>query len=138
MKQPVYLRIRYTIARSSTAQRLPCGNTIRHSLVGDIVMKLQLGVVSLISLLPFWRGVLAGQIPEVNGILGGMSAPGTITQHEVSESVKRTPGRTPGKLRGIVENSGVCGWLVPSLLYNSTFMPFFRDDPRCLSSFRVW
>ena len=88
-------------------------------------MKLQLGVVSLISLLPFWRGVLGGQIPEVNGILGGMSAPGTVAQQVVSESVKRTPG----KLRGIVENSGVCGWLVPSLLYNSTFMPFLETTP---------
>jgi hypothetical protein len=84
-------------------------------------MKLQLGVVSLISLLTF-RGVLGGQIPGVN-VNGGMSAPGTVSQQEVSGSVKRTPG----KLRGVVENSGVCGWLVPSLLYNSTRVipPFF-------------
>ena len=84
-------------------------------------MKLQLGVVSLISLLPFWRAVLGGQIPEVNGVLGGMSTPGTVRQLEALESVKRTPG----KLRGVIENSGVCGWLVPSHLYNSTsVMPF--------------
>ena len=84
-------------------------------------MKLQLGVVSLISLLPFWRAVLGGRIPEANGVLGGTSAPGTVRQLEISESVKRTPG----KLRGVVENSGVCGWLVPSHLYNSTrVMPF--------------
>ena len=87
-------------------------------------MKMQLGVVSLISLLPFWPGVLGSRIPEINGSLGGLSAPGTVTQQKVSESVKRTLGRTPGKLRGVVENSGVCGWLVPSLLYNSTFIPF--------------
>ena len=71
-------------------------------------MKLHLGVVSLISLLRFWRGVLGGQIPEVNGVLGGVSAT-TVRLREVSESV--SVKRTPGKLRGIVENSGVCGWL---------------------------
>ena len=72
-------------------------------------MKLQLGVVSLISLLSFWRSVLGGQIPN-----------------RVSESVKRTPG----KLRVVVENSGVCGWLVPSLFYNSTcVMPFLETTP---------
>lgn len=83
-------------------------------------MKLQLRVVSLLSLLPFWRGVLGGRIPEVNVVLG---VPGTVSKLEVSESVKRTPG----KLRSVVENSGVCGWLVPSLLYNSTRVipPFF-------------
>jgi hypothetical protein len=79
-------------------------------------MKLQLRVVSLISLLSFWRGVLGGRIPQVNDVLGGMSASGTVSKLEVSESVKRTPG----KLRGVVENSGVCGWLVLPLLFNST------------------
>lgn len=96
-------------------------------------MKLQLGVVYLISLLPFWPGVLGGQIPEVNGVMGGVSTPGTVSQ-QVSDSVRRTPG----KLRGVVENSGVCGWLVPSLLYNSMCNALFRDDSGSLSSFRVW
>lgn len=83
-------------------------------------MKLQLGVVSLISLLSFWRGVLGGgQIPKVNGVFGGISTSlRTFRQLEVLESASAK--RTPGKLRGVVENSGVCGWLVPSLLYNST------------------
>ena len=85
-------------------------------------MKLQLGVVSLTSLLPFWHGVLGGQIPEVNGVLGGISAR-TVREREVKESA--SVKRTPGKLRGVVENSGVCGWLVPSLLYNSTFIMLF-------------
>ena len=97
-------------------------------------MKLQLGVVYLISLLPFWRGVLGGQIPEANGVMGGVSTLGTVSQQKVSESVKRTPG----KLRGVVENSGVCGWLVLSLLYSSVCNALFRDDSRSLSSFRVW
>ena len=79
-------------------------------------MKLQLGVLFLISLLHFWRGVLGSQIPKVNGVLGGVLAR-TVRQREVSESTNVK--RTPGKLRGVVENSGVCGWLVPSVLYNS-------------------
>ena len=100
-------------------------------------MKLQLGVLSLISILPFWRGVLGGQIPVVNGVLGGVSAPspGTLSQQQVSDSVKRTPG----KLRGVVEDSGVCGWLVPSLLLQFYMCnAFFRDNSRSLSSFRIW
>ena len=72
-------------------------------------MKLQLGVVSLLSLLSFWRGVLGGQIPEVNGVLGGLSAP-TVRQQVVSESATANLKTTPGKLR-VVEKSGVCGWL---------------------------
>ena len=104
-------------------------------------MKSQLGVVSLIlSLLSLWHGVLGGQIPEVNGVLGGVS---TTTrndrQQELLESARAE--RTPGKLRGVVENSGVCGWLVLSLLYDSPcVMPFFiyRNDSRSLSSFRIW
>jgi hypothetical protein len=73
-------------------------------------MKLQLGDFYLMSLLPFCCGVLGGQIPEVNGALGGISDRGTISQREIYESVNSK--RTPGKLRGVVENSGVCG---PSL-----------------------
>lgn len=81
-------------------------------------MKLQLGFFFSISILPFWSGVLGGQIPEINSVLGDISAPGTVGQQEVSESVNL---RTPGKLRhgGVVEKSGVCGWVVPSLLHNS-------------------
>lgn len=104
-------------------------------------MKLQLGVVPLISLLLFWRGVLGGQIPKVNGVLGGVSARWTVGRQEVSESVKRTTERTPGKLRGVVENSGVCGSLVTFSFVqfrvcNAFF--FFRNDSRSLSGFRVW
>lgn len=92
----------------------------------------------MISLVSFWQGVHGGEIPEVNGVFGGVPLSArTVRQREVlkSASVKRNPK----KLRGVVENSGVCGWLVPSLWYNSTFiMLFFRDDSRSLSSFRVW
>lgn len=100
-------------------------------------MKLQLIVVSLISLMPFWRGVLGGRIRRVNDVLGGTSSPEIVNKLEVSESATRK--RTPGKLRGVVENSGVCGWLVLPLFSNSTCeIDFFRDDSRSLSSFRIW
>jgi hypothetical protein len=108
-------------------------NIIQHNLV--VFMKLQLRVVSLISLLPFWRGVFGGQIFPVDDVLGRMSTPRTVSKPEVSESVKRTPG----KLRGVVENSGVCGWFLLPLLFNSTYeMAFFRDDSWSLPSFRIW
>jgi hypothetical protein len=75
----------------STAQRFPCENIIQHNLVGEIVMKLQLKIVSLISLLPFRRGVLGGRIPQVSNddVLGGMSASKTVSKLEVSESKYR-------------------------------------------------
>ena len=55
-----------------------------------------------------------------------MSVPGTVSQQEVSESVKILK-RTPGKLRGVVESSGVCGWFVLSPLYNSTSIISFLE-----------
>lgn len=71
-------------------------------------MKLQPGIFSLISLLLFWRGVLGGKIPKVNGVLARGGIPDrTVRQREVSGSA--SVNRTPGKLRGVVENSGVCG-----------------------------
>ena len=71
-------------------------------------MKLQLGVVSLISLLSSWHGVLGtSEIPKVDGVFAGLSR--TVRQREASKSANAT--RTPGKLRGVVENSGICGWL---------------------------
>ena len=78
-------------------------------------MKLQLGLVSLISL-PLWRGVFGGQISVIDGVVGGVPVPSKIrVQHELLKSVVTTPG----KLR-VVENSGVCGWFAPSL-----FVPFY-------------
>ena len=106
----------------------------RHNHVGETAMNLQLGVVSLISLLSFWHGVLGGQIPKVNRVLGGVSADRTVSKPNVSEPTKRTPG----KLRGVVENSRVCGWLCLFFVRFHLCNAFFRDDSRSLSSFRVW
>ncbi|KAF8802183.1 serine carboxypeptidase [Phlegmacium glaucopus] len=73
-------------------------------------MKLQLGIVSLISL-PFWRGVLGGQIPKINGVYGDVpsavlfAADSVIAQKKVL--VESTIKTTQGKLQ-VVENSGIC------------------------------
>ena len=67
-------------------------------------MKLLFGLVSVISL---WRAALGGQIPKIDGIMAGVRASPEIVQPHVLTSV----ARTPGKLR-IVENSGICGWLL--------------------------
>jgi len=56
-----------------------------------------------LALLP-WNGVLGGQIPVVEGVLGGVPAPVLAA----AESSQKTPMTTPGKLR-VVENSGICG-----------------------------
>ena len=80
-----------------------------------VLMKLRLGLVSLISL-PLWRGVFGTQIPLINGVVGGVSVPSKIrVQHELLKSVVTTPG----KLR-VVENSGICGSFAPSL-----FVPLY-------------
>ena len=68
-------------------------------------MKLQLGIVSLMSL-PFWLGVLGGQMHKHQGLWGGtLTASDVVVQREVLKPVR---ARTPGKLR-VVENSGICG-----------------------------
>ena len=75
-------------------------------------MKLQLGVVSILSLLPFWPGVLGGQIPRVNGVIGGVRCESLTTETTSQQRILKSVQRTPGKLRGVVENSGICGSLV--------------------------
>jgi hypothetical protein len=87
-------------------------------------MKLQPVIISLIPLLLFCRGVLGGQIPSVNGVSGGIfSHPGIIGHQKLLKSTERTPG----KLRGVVENSGICGWLLPSLSHYIYEMIFFLE-----------
>ena len=66
-------------------------------------MKLLFRLVSVISL---WRAALGGQIPKTDGVMAGVRA-----SPEVQPHVLTSVARTPGKLR-IVENSGICGWLL--------------------------
>ncbi|KAN0107688.1 carboxypeptidase S1 [Russula decolorans] len=54
------------------------------------------------------------QIPVVDGVIGGVPSPDDckfeIPKRPFSNNAL-APGPTPGKLRGVVENSGVCGGL---------------------------
>lgn len=61
-------------------------------------------LLTALTVLP-WYGALGGQIPVIEGILGGIPSviPDTVKKADTLPSVT-----TPGKLR-IVENSGVCG-----------------------------
>jgi len=81
-----------------------------------------------------------GQVPTVDGVLGGVSS---ADAHNSSYKTltKSGPGDpsacTPGKLRGVVENSCICGGV---LLFKR--MPChihsFGREKRCLSGFRIW
>jgi hypothetical protein len=64
-------------------------------------------VVALLAALPL-TGVWAGQVPRVNGVIGGVKDGAT---RKVASKLAENPTKlatTPGKLR-VVENSGVCG-----------------------------
>ncbi len=55
-----------------------------------------------------WYGALAGQIPTVDGILGGVPTTIPDTFRAADALPLGVAATTPGKLR-VVENSGVCG-----------------------------
>ncbi|KAF8152369.1 serine carboxypeptidase [Crassisporium funariophilum] len=65
-------------------------------------MKLS-ALLPLLAFLP-WPGVLCGQVPTVDGILGGVPNFEKITK---KPQTLHTAATTPGKLR-LVQNSGVC------------------------------
>jgi hypothetical protein len=52
------------------------------------------------------------QIPVVDGVIGGVPSPDACN-FEIPKGPfsNNAPTPTPGKLRGVVENSGVCGGL---------------------------
>ena len=113
IRMPSYIKLRAFLAKILSSINLICET--------QAVMKLQRGVFSTLSLLPFWGCVLGGQIPMVNGVIGshGLGHSETInfkTDSQLDQQVLKSSQKTPGKLRGVIENSGVCGWLVPSLL----------------------
>lgn len=57
--------------------------------------------------------IKAGQVPVVDGILGGSGhgGAGSVASRILlaSDSTSANIQRVPGQLRGVVENSGVCG-----------------------------
>ncbi|KAL0960542.1 hypothetical protein HGRIS_005580 [Hohenbuehelia grisea] len=60
------------------------------------------GALALLAILPFAQ---AGQIPIVDGVVGGVPTGAAI--HEDADRILSPAATTPGKLR-VVENSGVC------------------------------
>lgn len=69
---------------------------------------MRLALTSLIFLLP-WTGVLAsGQVPIVDGVIGGVPGPESHFSQLLEASMLANITTTPGKLR-VVENSGICG-----------------------------
>lgn len=64
---------------------------------------LTLFYLTLLTALPIGR-VLGGQVPIVDGVLGGVSSTTSSTKPELL----KVAATTPGKLR-VTENSGICG-----------------------------
>ncbi len=58
-----------------------------------------------------------GQVPTVDGVLGGVSSAGAHNSSYKTLTKSGDPSAcTPGKLRGVVENSCICGGV---LLFNT-------------------
>jgi hypothetical protein len=84
-------------------------------------MKLQRVIIFWVSLLPFWCGVLGGQVPVVDGVCGGISSTPSSARRTVFQQKNSKPSNssntTPGKIR-VVENSRICGRLLPFCTYH--------------------
>jgi len=67
-------------------------------------------LVGILATQHLFSGVFGGQIPSVNGVIGGVpsdpSEPSAIADSSSREAMASSQ-RTPGKLR-IKENSGIC------------------------------
>ncbi len=76
-------------------------------------MKLNDVLTLVVSLLA--TQIQAGQIPIVGGVLGGVSTSGSSDRLSASRILLVDGGatvsvqRAPNHLRGVVENSGICG-----------------------------
>ena len=64
-------------------------------------------VFTMLTISP-WYCALAGQIPTVDGILGGVPTTTPDTFRAADALPLGVAATTPGKIR-VVENSGVCG-----------------------------
>ena len=72
-------------------------------------MFLRSALVAIFALPALIRG---GQFPEVNGVIGGVpsgDAAHNSSYKTLTGSGSGDPACTPGKLRGVVENSCICG-----------------------------
>jgi hypothetical protein len=94
---------------------------------------------TLVAIFALPQLINGGQIPVVDGVIGGVSAPGANNfknlAGEVSDIASTPP--TPGKLR-IVEKSGVCGESFCLLSIPFHIHTPRRNYVRCLSGFRIW
>jgi hypothetical protein len=80
-----------------------------------------------------------GQIPVVDGVIGGVPSPGARNFKNLAGAVSgngSTP-LTPGKLR-VVEKSGVCGESFCLLHIPFHIHTLRRNYTGCLSGFRIW
>lgn len=71
----------------------------------------------ILAVLPITR-VIGGQIPVVDGVIGGVSNNTSF----VEPQVLRVAATTPGKLR-VVQNSGICGNLFRNLFRSTRIKP---------------
>lgn len=87
----------------------------------------------LIGLLPL-PVVLGGQIPVVDGVIGGVPSDDSFTDF-VNLPKGISNATTPGKLR-VVENSGICGESLLPIYVSPIQMSLHRNDSWCLPS--IW
>jgi hypothetical protein len=84
-------------------------------LVSPLFPTLEMHLHSVLIIIYALPALIRGkQIPVVDGVIGGAPSPNPcnpeIPKVPVSDNAP-APGPTPGKLRGVVVNSGVCGGL---------------------------
>jgi hypothetical protein len=95
-------------------------------------------VSSVLALFPVTR-VIGGQVPVVGGVVGGVPASTPLVKLQIQLEAATVAPTTPGKLRGVVENSGICGKFVVNQEHRaiySSFCFYLRDDSRRISS--IW
>jgi hypothetical protein len=72
--------------------------------------------------------ISGGQIPVVNGVIGGVPSPDSCkfkTPKEAFSNYAAPPVPTPGKLR-VVENSGVCGEAISFATHPLSYRQFWQ------------
>jgi hypothetical protein len=81
--------------------------------------------------------ISGNQIPVVEGVLGGVpSADARNSSFKTGSG--DSSACTPGKLRGVVENSCICGGDLSLLRSPCHIHSFGRGYARCLSGLRIW
>lgn len=79
------------------------------------------------------------QIPMFDGAISGVPSPNSC-KFKVPEGPvydNAPPPRNPGKLRGVVENSGICGGSCCLWHMSCQIDSLGRNYPACLSGFRI-